>query len=136
MKTITLNKSNLHQSKDIWQKRQSSLQNFLKKKLVLSLSENIHFIDLKKILYLSANGNYSYIFLEDDKKILSSKTLKYFELQLIDKGFLRVHSSHLVNLRRITGICRENRYSICLDTGKKIPISKAYKSQLFVNNTL
>ena len=134
MKILNIAKIPVSKPIDIWQKRHNNLQFFLKERLVVHLSEAIHMIELNKILFLSAESNYSRIHLNNGTCILSSKTLKYYEMALIDRGFLRVHAGYIVNLDRISGICREEGYSIGLDNGLKIPISRTFKTQLFSNN--
>ncbi len=120
--------------KDIWQKRHDTFQSFLKGRLVVPVSAAIHLIDLDQILYLSADSNYCRIVMHGGQSILSSKPLKFYELSLINRGFLRVHARYLVNLEKVTNICKENGYSVCLESGDKVPISRAFKSQLFVGS--
>ncbi len=51
----------------------------------------------KEIIRLEASSNYTIIYFADDKKLLTSKVLKNFALQLEPLGFLRTHRTHLVN---------------------------------------
>ena len=134
MKILKIAKLPVSKPLDIWQRRQYNLKSFLKERLVVHVSEAIHMIELNNILFLSAESNYTRIHLKNGTFILSSKTLKYYEMSLIDRGFLRVHAGYIVNLDRITGICREEGYSIDLENGVKIPISRTFKIQLFSNN--
>jgi len=45
-----------------------------------------------------SEGNYTIIFLKDNRKITVAKTLKEFEDLLCNYDFFRVHNSHIVNL--------------------------------------
>ena len=134
IQTSTLTKISDCSFIDIWQKRTKILQSFLDDKLVISVAEAIHMIDYSKILYISADGNYSRIYLVDGQCIFCSKTLKVFELKLIYKKFLRVHSAHLVNLEHVIGISREQGFSIRLTNKINIPVSRVFKSQLFTGS--
>ncbi len=82
---------------------------------------------LKSIVRIEGERNYSYLFLSDDKKILSSKTLGYFEEILSDKGFLRCHRSHLVNRIHVTDIKSTSEFVMKGQT--LVPISRRKKSE-------
>ncbi len=137
MEIANLNKNN--NGTDIWEKRTNTFQSFLNNRLIVSVSKSIHMLELDSIVYLSAESNYCNIIMSDNRTILSSKTLKYYEMLLVDKGFLRVHSGFLINLNRVSKICKKNGFNIQMDTGKIIPISLSYKNNLFrfssINNT-
>ena len=119
--------------KKIWDSRKATLNNFFKDKLVISTGNEIHFVAFEKILYIKASSNYSLIYDTEGKSILTSKTLKYYEEQLLDKGFLRVHSGTLINMSKVKGIKRNGRYIIILENDIKIPVSRSYKEALFSN---
>jgi len=118
-------------SNEIWKKRQNILVTFLEDKLILKLSDGIHLINFEDILYLSAESNYCKINFVDGSKKLSSKTLKHFENSLINKGFLRVHASHLVNLKKVVGLCNNEGLCLKLTNGSIIPVSRSYKEKIF-----
>ncbi len=125
------NLNQINNSPDIWEKRTNTFQSFLNNRLIVSVSKSIHLLPLDSIVYLSAESNYCNITMSDGKSILSSKTLKFYETLLIDKGFLRVHSGFLINLNRVSKICKKNGFNIQMDTGKIIPVSLSYKNNLF-----
>lgn len=58
------------------------------------------FIQVKDILYLEGQGNYTNIHCID-KKYLSSKTSKSFEAILDPSVFVRVHRSYIVNITKV-----------------------------------
>ena len=121
----------LHQKQDIWEKRNSNLNEFLNDKLIVRTNNYIHLIDIKKISFIQASSNYSKINIVNEKSIISSKTLKHFEEKLINKGFLRIHSSYLVNSAYISGIVKNGIWAILLQDNTKLPISRSYKERLF-----
>jgi len=79
-------------------------------------------LPLKQILKIEGNRNYSNIWLVDNTKIVSAKTLSYFEDILLDKNFLRCHRSYLVNGFFIHSISKNNL--IVLKNEDKVPISR------------
>ena len=114
-----------------WQKRSIVLQSFLENKLVIPTLNFIHIIDINKILYIQSSSNYTKFFLEDNSTILCSKTLKLFEGILIDKHFLRIHSSYIINLNKLIGIKRNGDYTVVLENDIRLPVSRSYKNMLF-----
>jgi len=88
---------------------------------------------LKSIIRIEGDRNYSYIYLSNKSKKLSSKTLGYFEEILSDKGFFRSHRSYLVNGFHIESI-QKNDHFIMKDK-TEVPISRRKKkeAQLWFN---
>lgn len=83
---------------------------------------------LKNIVRIEGERNYSYIYLSNGTKKLSSKTLGYFEEILSDKGFLRCHRSHLVNGIHIN-IIPKNDDELSIGDAT-VPISRRKKSEV------
>lgn len=122
-----------------WQiERNSQLASFLEERLVISTHKFIHLPRISDILYVRSENNYSKIFLADSREILVSKTLKHVSELLIARGFLRIHSSYLINLSKVTGIRKNGNLFIELDRGIKIPISAKYKAEILdtIRNTV
>ena len=82
------------------------------------------------ILYCKADDNYTQIFLNNNKKKLVSKTLKYFEDILAENGFARVHKSYLVNVAEVVKYVKGKGGSVILSNGKEIMVSASKKSGL------
>ena len=77
------------------------------------------------ILYAEAMDNYCVVYTSDRKYILS-QTLKLVEQKLNPHGFLRVHRSHLLNLKHITQIQPKSVFI----NNHEIPLSDSYKPEL------
>ena len=54
-------------------------------------------IELSRILYLSAQGNYTRFHLDDGETVVTSHSLSIYARLLEQRGFVRVHKSHLLN---------------------------------------
>ena len=65
-------------------------------RLAIPTAEGLQFIRLADIIYLEADANYTYIFLQAQKYIVS-RTLKDFEDMLPAEFFLRIHNSYIIN---------------------------------------
>jgi len=70
------------------------------------------------------------IFLDNNKKKLVSKTLKYFEDILSESGFARVHKSYLINVAEVVKYVKGKGGSVILSNGKEIMVSASKKSGL------
>ncbi|NMH88640.1 LytR/AlgR family response regulator transcription factor [Flavivirga algicola] len=94
---------------------------------IIFIKDKSQFISVKinKILWVEAMDNYTQI-ITKDKKILANMFLKEFYEKVPQDKFLRIHRSYMVALDKIDKI--ENRFIFI--NGHKIPISKAYRSQL------
>lgn len=73
------------------------------KKIAINTSNTIVFINLSDILFFKAEGAYTNLFLNDERVILASKNLKYFE-EILEAyvSFFRCHKSYIVNTTYIS----------------------------------
>jgi len=67
-------------------------------KITIPQQNGFEVLNTSDILYCKADDNYTEIHLNNNKKKLVSKTLKYFEEALNGASFSRVHKSYLVNV--------------------------------------
>jgi two-component system LytT family response regulator len=79
---------------------------------------------IKDILRLEGEGNYSKFHMKDGSKIVSCRTLKYFEEFLLERGFIRPSKSAIVNVNAIQAIDFNIQKSIRLNNEIQIPISR------------
>ena len=63
---------------------------------------SINFLDVNEIVSLQADSNYTIIHKQDMQKLVVTKTLKDFEDLLDGNQFVRIHKSHVVNIKCIT----------------------------------
>ncbi|MBF4985686.1 response regulator transcription factor, partial [Nonlabens mediterrranea] len=80
-------------------KEQDSSQ--LNDKITIPTQEGFEVIPVKDIIYCSADDNYTNVYLANTHKLVS-KTLKHFDNMLAEKGFCRIHKSHLINAAHVT----------------------------------
>ncbi|AFK04453.1 LytTr DNA-binding region [Emticicia oligotrophica DSM 17448] len=87
-----------------------------------------------EVVYLSSLENYTEFHLSCGRKVVSSRTLKTHETDLINKGhFARVHRKFMLNLRYLKHIERQGEEHIAhLTTGDKIVVSRR-KARSFSN---
>jgi two-component system LytT family response regulator len=99
-------------------------------KITIPQQDGFEVIETASIMYCKADDNYTEIYLNNNKKKLVSKTLKYIEENLKDANFARVHKSYLVNVNEIVKYSKGKGGSVLLSNGKEIMVSASKKSEL------
>ncbi|WP_159019178.1 LytR/AlgR family response regulator transcription factor [Algibacter sp. L3A6] len=99
-------------------------------KITIPQIDGFEILNTADILYCKADDNYTEIYLNNNKKKLVSKTLKYFEDALTESTFARVHKSYLVNVNEVVKYLKGKGGSVLLSNGKEIMVSASKKAQL------
>ncbi len=102
------------------------------KSIFIHTNEFIYRIQPEEILYIKAESNYATLFLTHERKILASKTLKYFSELLNAYLFVRTHQSYLINIIHTEGVRLNESLEVAMDCGTLIPVSRS-KKQLILN---
>lgn len=108
----------------------SMRKEFNLKKLVLKTSDSLHIIDINNILYCQSDNSYTTFFIENEDKIVVSKSIKEYEELLCEHSFFRPHQSYLVNLNQVKKIDKSDGGFIIMKNKKEIPVSVRQKKQL------
>lgn len=98
-------------------------------KITIPQQDGFQVLQISNILYCKADDNYTEIYLEN-KKILVSKTLKYFEDALSSFSFARIHKSYLVNVNEIVKYRKGKGGSVVISSGKELLVSASKKKEL------
>ncbi len=102
-------------------------------KIALTTTDGFNFVNFSDIIRCEAESNYTTIILSDNSSHLITKTLKHFEDLLLDKGFFRVHKSHLVNLQAVRKFIKSKKGGIIeMIDGKQVEVS-AKKREALLN---
>ena len=101
------------------------------KKVALSTSTGVIFLEKQRIVFVKAEGSYTTIQLDDSKKITVSKNLKNIEQLLSDDQFMRVHRSYLINLVHVEEVTRTDGGFVKLGSEYEVPLSPDKKELLF-----
>lgn len=99
-------------------------------RIVIRKGSGIKIIQLVNISYIGAEDDYVMIYYNEGKA-LKQQTMKYYEDNLPQSQFLRVHRSYIVNLEKITRLepYSKDNYVAVLNSGEKIPVSRTgYKT--------
>ncbi len=93
---------------------------FIKTKNNLSVK-----ILFNNILFIEAYDNYSFIYTETEKLIVSY-TLKELEQRINSQNLIRVHRSYIINIKKVEAI----QYNNLIIAKHEIPIGKSYRDDI------
>jgi two-component system, LytTR family, response regulator len=101
-------------------------------RLVIKAGGRITFLRTDEINWIEADDKYVHLHTSKVRPMVR-QTLSAMEAQLDPKKFRRVHRSAIVNVERITELqpLFSGEYSILLQDGAKLTLSRNYKDKLF-----
>lgn len=99
-------------------------------KISLHTLDKIIIVSLEDIIRCESDSNNTIFYINNDKKIFVTKTLKYFSDMLSGYQFLRVHQSHLVNINYISAFIKTDGGYLMLKNKMSVPVSVRKKSEV------
>lgn len=99
-------------------------------RIALPISEGFEFIPVNQIVYLKAESNYTWVYLDSGRSQLVAKTLKDVAAMIPFPQFFRAHKSFLVNINHVSKYVRGHGGYLVLDSGFQIPVSRSQKEEL------
>ena len=96
------------------------------------MADGIQFVNRNEIVRCEACGNYTKIYLQENRTYLVARTLGEYEDLLSPYNFLRIHHAHLINLDHIEKYVRGEGGYVIMSDGAVVDISRR-KKQDFLN---
>ncbi|WP_158975591.1 LytTR family DNA-binding domain-containing protein [Cellulophaga sp. L1A9] len=103
--------------------------NTVEGKITIPQQDGFQILNVADIMYCKADDNYTEIYVKD-KRIVVSKTLKYFEEALSEFSFARIHKSYVVNVNEVVKYVKGKGGSVLLSNGKELLVSASKKKDL------
>lgn len=101
------------------------------RQIALPDAKGLNVLHLDDILHCSSDNAYTNVHVRSEKKpILVTRPLSLFDDYLTDKGFVRIHQSHLVNHKHIKRYIRGEGGEVVLSNDVHLPVSRRMKTQL------
>jgi two-component system LytT family response regulator len=110
-------------------KREEAHLNSQCRKLPLPTLEGFVFVDFEDIIHAEADRSYSVFSLINRSKIMVSKPLGDFEERLLNRNFIRVHNSHIINLGQVSQYVRGEGGHVIMADGLTVPVSRSRKDE-------
>lgn len=92
--------------------------------IALRTSEEITLVKLEDIIRLEASNNSTFFHLNNNSRIMVTRTLKKYEEQLPAHQFFRTHQSHMVNRAYVSKIKKENGGLVVMKDLFEVPIAR------------
>jgi len=99
-------------------------------KIIIKQNNHDSIIQCRNIIFCKSDKQYTFIYLTDDRKLISAKNLGFYEKCLPD-CFCRIHHSTILNMHFVKEIKKEkNNMKVTLLNGKNIIASCRKKKNL------
>lgn len=98
-------------------------------KIAINIGNAIEIVAINDIVRFEADGQYTSIFLENKKKLFASKRIGEFEDILASHSFFRIHTSHLINMNRISRYVKSDGGFIVMTDNSQIEVSRRRKDE-------
>lgn len=98
-------------------------------RLSISTNEGMYFIPMEEIVRLEGDGNFTTIYLHNQQKVNSAKNLKFYAKKL-SSNFIKVHQSHIINIKFARQFSSEDGFWVITNGGDKVPVSRRKKDNL------
>lgn len=99
-------------------------------RLVLKSSDQVHMLDIDKIIRLEASNNYTVFYLDDGRNIMVSRPIKEYEEILIGQGFHRIHKSHIFNINKMSFFDKADGGFVVMVDGSRVPVASRKREML------
>ena len=123
-------KSDINENLQILLESMKGMQN-VNKRIALNSIDKVQIVNIYDIIQCESQKNYTLFYLTEKKQVLVTKTLKDFEDMLLNDGFLRVHHSHLINLKHFKEFVKSDGGYAIMSDGSVVPVSVRKKDALF-----
>ena len=97
-------------------------------RLTIVTSDAVTVVNMSDILYLQADGPYTYFYLANGEKLTASLNLQKYEDLLVAPNFFRTHNSFLVNMFYVKKFNKAD-LKLLLTNGALISVSKRRKEE-------
>ncbi len=108
----------------------SNLNNEKAQKIIVNSSGAQIVLDIDEIIYIRADGSYSDIIMIDGTKHCITKKLIEFEVLSEANDFVRVHRSHIINIKHVQKFFKSDGGGVVMCNGDELSISKEKRDDL------
>ena len=98
--------------------------------LAIPTLEGLLFVEVGDIIWCESEGRYTNVCFAEKKPIMASRNLAEFEELLTPAGFIRVHKSHLINLKHVKRYIRGEGGQVIMANGKALDVGRSFKQKL------
>lgn len=100
------------------------------KRIALPTLEGFEFVEIDNIIHCESDSNYTKVFFANHPMFVVSRTLKVIESMLLDFNFIRIHNSHLINIKHVKKYIKADGGFLQMVNNRELPISRAKKDEV------
>lgn len=108
-------------------KENLSTQSKEMEQLAIPSQQGMIFIKVADLVRCEADSNYTWFYMANKQKLVSSRTLKEYEEILTDSGFIRIHSAHLINRKHLKQYIKGEGGQVVMNDGTLLDVSRRRK---------
>ena len=98
--------------------------------VALPVAEGLEMVNTNDIIFCESASNSTVVHQKERKRLVISRTLKEFEDLLGAQDFIRVHNSHLINVRHVRKYLRGEGGEVVMSDGAVVAVSRRKKQEL------
>ncbi len=99
-------------------------------KVIIPLMDGFEIVKTNEIIYISANDNFSVFQLTSGRSIMACRKLSFYEDNLSNAGFLRIHRSTIINVDKLKKYQKGKGGVAIMENGKELDVSQSRKKRL------
>jgi len=130
LKSAVAKLAKLYKEKHLNNSTHASLPLHLPQKIKIHNRSGFDLVDLDTILYCHSEANYTRIYFKDKKNILTSKTLKHYQMILEKYWFVRIHKSIIINTKEVESYKHGKGGQVIMSNGEILEVGGSYKKVL------
>lgn len=100
------------------------------KRIALASVDALKMVEVRNIIRLEGENNYTRFYFKNESPMLVSKTIKEYEGLLQDFDFFRAHQSHLVNMAYVASYVKGEGGYLVMTDGAQVTVSRHRKPEL------
>ncbi len=101
-------------------------------KVALTSANEICFTEISDVVCCKADNTYTiFSILDNPKKFIVSKPLRYYDELFSDHGFFRCHKSYLINLAHVSRFSQSEGLIIEMKNGETVQLARTRKEEFF-----
>ncbi len=99
------------------------------KRILLNKGNDLELVKINDIIYLQADGNYTFVYLLNGTKILMTERIGNLEKLLPYPFFYRCHRSYYINLKHVLKYFKARSGAVLMVNKSELPIAQRSRSQ-------
>ncbi len=96
-------------------------------KVIVPTTDGFKVVKTNQIIYIQADDNFSIMHLENGEKHMACRRLKFYEKNLNQVGFVRIHRSTVINVDKVKSYQKGRGGIVTMDNGKELDVSQSRK---------